>query len=61
LSDPDGQVGRQFGVWDDVWRLERRVTFIVDKARRIRYIEQGRPAIETNRALEALTELATAK
>jgi len=45
-------------VWDDTWNLERRFTFVVDKTRRIRYVEQGRPAIETDRVLDAVTRLA---
>lgn len=54
-------MGRLFGVWDDTWNLERRVTFIVDRNRRVRYVEIGSPAIETRRTLDALTRLAHGK
>lgn len=59
--DPAGRVGRRFGVWDDTWSLEKRVTFIVDRGGRIRYVEVGGLAIETSRTLEALTRLARAR
>ena len=63
LSDakPAGQAGRTWGVWNDLWNLENRVTFIVDRQRTIRYVETGGAAIDTNRALEALTSIARAK
>lgn len=54
-------MGRLFGVWDDTWNLERRVMFIIDRGRRVRYVEVGGLAIETNRTLDALTRLARAK
>jgi hypothetical protein len=37
------------------------VTFVVDRAGKIRYIEVGGLAIQTDRTLEALTRLARAK
>lgn len=63
LSDtsPPGRVSLRFGVWDDTWNLARRVTFIVDRTGRIRYVEIGGLAIETSRTLEALTRLARAR
>ena len=61
LSDPTGAIGRLYGVWDDTWNLERRFTFVVDRARRVRYVESGGPAVETNGVLEALTTIARAK
>ncbi|PYN98800.1 MAG: hypothetical protein DMD91_14195 [Candidatus Rokuibacteriota bacterium] len=61
LSDPTGQVGQLFGVWDDTWNLERRYTFVIDRERRIRYVESGGPAVETNGVLEALTRIAKAR
>ena len=54
-------MGRVYGVWDDLWNLERRVTFIIDRELKIRYVESGGAAIETTRALEALSSLARAK
>ena len=48
-------------MWDDLWRLEKRVTFVIDRASVIRYVEIGSAAIETNRTLEAVTRLARAR
>ena len=56
--DPAGQAGRRFGVWDDLWRIERRTTFIVDRQGTVRWVESGGACIETSRTLEALTRLA---
>jgi peroxiredoxin len=61
LSDRDGSVARQWGVWDDTWNLTKRVTFVVDRGGRIRYVEVGGLAIQTDRTLDALTKLARAK
>jgi peroxiredoxin len=61
LSDRDGKAARQWGVWDDTWNLTKRVTFVVDRGGRIRYVETGGLAIETDRTLDALTKLARAK
>jgi peroxiredoxin len=63
LSDaaPAGKVGRDYGVWNDLWNLENRVTFIVYRQQKIRYVESGSGAITTNRALEALATIARAK
>jgi peroxiredoxin len=61
LSDRDGAASRRWGVWDDTWNLTQRVTFVVDRAGRIRHVETGGLAIQTDRTLEALTKLARAK
>jgi alkyl hydroperoxide reductase subunit AhpC len=53
-------VSRRYGVWDDTWNLARRVTFIVDRDRRVRWVDTGGLAIDTSRTLEALTRLAGA-
>ncbi len=58
LSDPDGRLARQWGAWDDTWNLPKRVTFVVDRTGRIRYVEPGSLAIQTDRTLEALGKLA---
>jgi peroxiredoxin len=60
LSDADGRTSRAYGVWDDTWNLSQRVTFIIDRARRIRFVEAGGLAIDTSRTLEALGKLARA-
>ena len=43
LSDRDGSVARQWGVWDDTWNLTKRVTFVVDRTGTIRYVGDRRP------------------
>jgi peroxiredoxin len=60
LSDIDtpGRVSRLYGAWDDTWNLSQRVTFIVDRSGRIRHVEVGSLAIETDRTLAALQQLA---
>lgn len=63
LSDmsPAGQVGRGYGVWDDLWKIEQRSTFIVDRRGAIRWAEAGGVCVDTTRALEALARLAAAR
>ena len=51
-------MSQTFGAWDDTWRLPKRVTFIVDRAGVVRYVESGGLAIDTSRALDALRTLA---
>lgn len=51
-------MSRLYGVWDDTWNLSQRVTFIVDRGGRVRYVEIGGLAIETDRTLAALQQLA---
>jgi peroxiredoxin len=60
LSDVEtaGGVSRQYGVWDDTWNLAKRVTFVVDRAGRVRFVDVGSLAIDTSRTLEALQRLA---
>jgi peroxiredoxin len=63
LSDvaSPGRVSREYGTWDDTWNLSKRVTYIVDRTGRIRYVEIGSAAIDTNRTLVALQQLAKPK
>jgi mycoredoxin-dependent peroxiredoxin len=60
LSDvsPKGRTSRLYGAWDGLWGLSKRVTFIIDRTGRVRYVEVGNPAIDANRALQALQRLA---
>ena len=51
-------MGRQYGVWDDLWRLEKRVTFVIDRGAVVRYVEIGSAAIDTGRTLQAVRGLA---
>jgi peroxiredoxin len=63
LSDvrPAGDVGRRWGVWDELWKIEKRATFIVDQGGVVRWTEAGGVCLDTSRALEALTRLARAR
>jgi peroxiredoxin len=61
LSDADGRLAREYGVWDETWSLAKRVTFVIDRAGRVRYVEPGRLAIDTSRTLDAVQKLARAK
>ena len=54
-------MSRLYGVWDDTWNLSKRVTFIVDRSGRVRYVEIGSLAIDTSRTLDALQRVAQAK
>jgi len=54
-------VSKQYGAWDDTWNLPRRVTFVIDRAGRIRYVQPGSLAIETSRTLDAVTKLVRTK
>jgi peroxiredoxin len=54
-------VAKRWGVWDDTWNLTKRVTFVVDRSGRIRHVETGGLAIQTDRTLDALTRLARAR
>ena len=60
LSDvgPDGAVGRRWGVWDELWKLQRRATFIVGADGLVRWTEAGGVCLDTSRALDALGRLA---
>lgn len=51
-------MGKRYGVWDDLWRIQRRATFIVDRQGKVRWTEAGAACVDTTRALEALTRLA---
>ena len=62
LSDVEaGRVSRLYGAWDDTWNLSKRVTFIVDRAGRVRFVEIGSLAIDTSRTLAALQQLAQSR
>ena len=59
LSDvaPKGKVSQAYGVWDDLWGLSRRATFVIDRHGTVRYVDAGGPAIDVKRVLEALQRL----
>jgi peroxiredoxin (alkyl hydroperoxide reductase subunit C) len=60
LSDvtPAGAVGKRYGVWDGLWRIQRRATFIVDRHGTVRWTESGGVCVDTGRTLDALNRLA---
>lgn len=55
--DPKGKVGRLYGVWDGLWRLERRATFLVDRQGIVRHMDTGSLALDGKSVLQALTRL----
>lgn len=59
LSDvnPKGKVSQTYGVWDDLWGLSKRATFVIDRQGAIRYADVGGLAIDTKRVLDALQRL----
>lgn len=59
LSDlgPKGKVGRLYGVWDELWALERRATFLVDRQGMIRFVAVDSLALDGRGVLEALAQL----
>ena len=63
LSDlsPNGKIGRLYGVWDDLWGLERRATFLVDKQGTIRHVSLQSLALDGQDILEALARLRRAR
>ena len=48
-------------MWDELWKIEKRATFIVDREGVVRWTEAGGMCIDTSRALEALGRLAGAR
>lgn len=61
LSDhkPAGRIAQAYGAWNGLWGFADRVTYVIDKSGRIRYVEVGSAAADTNHALEAVTQLAS--
>lgn len=50
-------MGRLFGVWDDLWGLERRTTFLIDSQGIIRHVDAGGLALDGKGVLGALERL----
>ena len=53
LSDWKREVVRAYGVYDERSGYGMRATFVVDKEGRIRYVEEGRTAIDPTGAYQA--------
>jgi len=47
-------VGRRYGVWDDLWGLERRATFLIDSRGIIRHVDVDGLALDGKGVLAAL-------
>lgn len=41
LSDPEGEVSRRYGVWDEEGRIARPAIFVIDAAGVVRYAYVG--------------------
>lgn len=54
-------MGRLFGVWDDLWNLERRATFLIDREGTIRYVAVDSRALDGRGVLEALAKIGGAQ
>ncbi len=46
LSDPTFKTIKDYGIFNEKWQLANRVTFVVDKEGIIRYIEEGKEAVD---------------
>lgn len=59
LSDvaPKGKVSQAYGVWDDLWGLSKRATFVIDRQGTVRYVDVGGLAIDVKRVLGTLERL----
>jgi peroxiredoxin len=53
LSDWKREVVKSYGVYDERSGYGMRATFVVDKEGRIRYVEEGRTAIDPTGAYQA--------
>ena len=58
-SDPQGEIGKRYGVYDDISKEDQRATFIIDPEGRIQALEVlpvvvGRNVSETLRLLRSL-------
>ena len=51
-------MGKRYGVWDDLWNIQRRTTFILDQQGKVRWMEAGSLCIDPSRTLDALSGLA---
>jgi peroxiredoxin len=56
--DPKGQVGRQYGVFDETWEINGRATFVIDRTRTVRFVDADSLALDPSRTLAAVKRLA---
>jgi len=54
--DPKAKVGRLYGIWDGLWGLERRATFLVDKQGIVRFVAVDSLALDGRGVLETLAK-----
>jgi peroxiredoxin len=52
LSDTSAAVTKQYGIFNDNWKLANRVTFVVDKEGIIRHVEEGKDAVSPQGAIQ---------
>ncbi len=57
LADPSGKVTEAYGVMMPNQRLAKRVTFVIDREGKIRYIEEGGSAVDTTGAMTACSRM----
>lgn len=50
-------MGRLYRVWDDLWGLEHRATFLVDRQGLIRHVDVGGLALDGKGVLTAIARL----
>jgi peroxiredoxin len=55
--DPPGRIGRRYGVWDDLWGLHRRATFLIDREGVVRHVIVDSLALDGQPVLDALARL----
>jgi peroxiredoxin len=59
--DPKGNVGRQYGVWDETWGFDGRATFVIDKKGMVRLADTNALALDPSRALAAVRKITAAR
>ena len=57
LSDADGKVAELYGVLMPGRKMAKRVTFVIDRAGKIQYVEEGSSAIDITGAATACSRL----
>jgi peroxiredoxin Q/BCP len=52
LSDTSTKVTKDYGVFNDNWKMASRVTFVVDKEGIIRHVVEGKDAVNPDGAIQ---------
>ncbi len=61
LSDAKKAVAKSYGVLHPLFRVARRVTFVIDRDGAVRHVEKGSAAVDPAGAYEACQRLEQAK